>query len=942
MTCQLREPMKKLYFLILVFFVCQYLYSQTTITGGMVSGNWTSAGSPYLIQSSIYIDYGQSLTIHEGCEIVFEPGVEFLVNGTLNALGSLTDSIHFTSSGGSWEGLQLVGIWEYNSSILDYCIIENASTGVLTYFIESVSITNSSIRDNGTGILIQHSSAILTHLDVKNNTGYGIRMSGNCCGLEFLLSDFKVRNNGERGIDLEYDSGGTQEIKNGMVENNAGGGIFNSSVDGYALFYDVTIRNNGPTDFGGGIHAFASCSVENCRIEENIADYGGGIYFRTDYAIQNIQNSDILNNEANQSGGGIYLTDGATDVYNCRITGNTAGLNGGGIYIEKVNFLHGIQIRNLLVSNNESTGAGGGFYFEFVDGDLNIRQSTITSNIAGTAGGGFSFLDNSYNETVELNSSIIRVNTPDQIDNPVGGFELNYSNFEGGWMGPGTSNIDDDPVFTSQGMFPSDLNDGSPCINAGDPNAIPLPGETDLAGRERITNDTIDIGAYESGIETGPTWGLDIKVWLQGAYAGGTMSDLLLQQGLIPEIQPFDQQPWGYFGSDSITSGTNSEITDWILLELLDASSCESICPCSRFYRKAAFINSDGSLSGSAGTIRLVHEFSDSLFIILRHRNHLDIISATAAKDSAGIFQYDFTTGPGQALGGIESQRELSPGQWGMISGDINLNDSVSESDRISWQNFAGKNLYHPADLDFNGQVDNRDKNLFLLTNFGRISKIPASDTVFNCGDSFKDIRDGKCYPTVWIGDQCWMAANLNTGYLIDSLDNPAQNDTIEKYCYQDLETNCNQYGAFYTWDEMMNYSNLESQQGICPEGWHLPSDAEWKALEGFADSQFPQGDPEWDLAGWRGADAGLNLKSENSWMQSGNGSNLQGFNALPAGYREFNGGYFRINEGAYFWSSTEDDAEHAWRRGLYHTKGEVHRWNYEKSAGRSVRCLKD
>ena len=98
--------------LAMLFFVGQSIYPQTPVPGGAVSGIWDAAGSPYLVQNAISVDYGQTLSIEAGCEIIFQPGIEFLVNGTLEVNGTAADSVSFKCNMGSWEGFQIVGIWE--------------------------------------------------------------------------------------------------------------------------------------------------------------------------------------------------------------------------------------------------------------------------------------------------------------------------------------------------------------------------------------------------------------------------------------------------------------------------------------------------------------------------------------------------------------------------------------------------------------------------------------------------------------------------------------------------------------------------------------------------------------------------------------------------------------------------------------------------------------
>ncbi len=219
----------------------------------------------------------------------------------------------------------------------------------------------------------------------------------------------------------------------------------------------------------------------------------------------------------------------------------------------------------------------------------------------------------------------------------------------------------------------------------------------------------------------------------------------------------------------------------------------------------------------------------------------------------------------------------------------------------------------------------------------------------FECGGTLVDSRDGKTYATVLIGTQCWMAENLNIGIRINSTQGGYQqqnNGTIEKYCYANNEANCDIYGGLYEWPEAMQYVTTEGAQGICPVGWHIPTDNEWKILEGTVDSQYPVGDPEWDGTGWRGLDAGGNLKEEGTshWNSPNTGAtNSSGFTGLPGGYRSrYSGSFGHLGYYGYFWSSSQNDAFIAWLRYLVYNSAYVYRHYYFKEYGFSVRCLKD
>jgi uncharacterized protein (TIGR02145 family) len=199
----------------------------------------------------------------------------------------------------------------------------------------------------------------------------------------------------------------------------------------------------------------------------------------------------------------------------------------------------------------------------------------------------------------------------------------------------------------------------------------------------------------------------------------------------------------------------------------------------------------------------------------------------------------------------------------------------------------------------------------------------------------------GQVYNTIQIFSQCWLKENLNVGTMIDSLDNMTDNGQVEKYCYRNSEDSCGIYGGIYQWNEMMQYITQEGTQGICPPGWHLPTDEEWKVLEGAVDSQYGIGDPEWDIShDYRGYNAGTNLKSTNGWYGEDNGTDLFGFSGLPAGMRYGTGSFFYLGTGGYWWSSTEDYESDAFYRILNNVNPEVYRFDFDKEYGYNVRCL--
>jgi len=199
------------------------------------------------------------------------------------------------------------------------------------------------------------------------------------------------------------------------------------------------------------------------------------------------------------------------------------------------------------------------------------------------------------------------------------------------------------------------------------------------------------------------------------------------------------------------------------------------------------------------------------------------------------------------------------------------------------------------------------------------------------CGQTLYDTRDSKTYTTVQIGTQCWMAQNLNIGTMILETNDMADDGTIEKYCYDNTEANCDVYGGLYQWNEMMEYTTTEGIQGICPTGWHLPTDAEWTNLTTILGGE--------SVAGGKMKETGTT-----HWTAPNTGAtNSSGFTGLPAGFRNSpTSSIGGMGYGALLWSSTENLGSYAWFLYLYYNNSNGHRSYSSKFDGFSVRCLKD
>ncbi len=200
---------------------------------------------------------------------------------------------------------------------------------------------------------------------------------------------------------------------------------------------------------------------------------------------------------------------------------------------------------------------------------------------------------------------------------------------------------------------------------------------------------------------------------------------------------------------------------------------------------------------------------------------------------------------------------------------------------------------------------------IVLLTGDGRLG--------LGCG-KFVD-SEGVGYPTVQIGDRCWTAENLRTGFDGEGIE-------IDRYCHADDPANCELYGGLYAWDDAAR---------ICPDGWGLPGDDEWLEMERFL------GMEEADNIGWReSGNVGDRLKANDLCsVIGGPDCGSSGFDAVLAGYRDLEGDYFALDSFTYFWTSTES-GPNAWARHFRVNDPWSYRGTYDKGWALSVRCIKD
>ena len=239
---------------------------------------------------------------------------------------------------------------------------------------------------------------------------------------------------------------------------------------------------------------------------------------------------------------------------------------------------------------------------------------------------------------------------------------------------------------------------------------------------------------------------------------------------------------------------------------------------------------------------------------------------------------------------------------------------------------------------------------LGLLTEFGAEC---TPETTLSCGDLVS--YQGYDYTTVQIGEQCWFAENLRS-------ENYANGDTIPaglsdndwqittsgavaiygegiSTCYDnspdgdacDEAWSLNEYGLLYNW-----YA-VDDARGLCPSGWHVPTDGEWMTME----MALGISGAEANGTGWRGTDQGSQMKTETGWYNGGNGTNSSGFSGMPGGYSLESGYFVEAGVSGTWWSSSPSDFS-AWYRCLLNTYEGVNRNVHPQRYGCSVRCVQD
>lgn len=297
----------------------------------------------------------------------------------------------------------------------------------------------------------------------------------------------------------------------------------------------------------------------------------------------------------------------------------------------------------------------------------------------------------------------------------------------------------------------------------------------------------------------------------------------------------------------------------------------------------------------------------------------------------------------------------------------INISVDAEDKDGIVWEvRFFIDNMgvysskRYPYSYEWNTTGKNTDIYILKASALDDLGNSSSSEiTIYlSGGGETGEVTDydGNTYKTVKIGNQWWMAENLETRHYPDGteitlIENQAAWNSLDyddkAFCYYNYNANkeSDTYGALYNWTAAMNGQKISKNstigvQGVCPEGWHLPSDQEWKQLE------MNLGMDQYEVNGsrWRGTDEGSKLKESGSehWNCPNTvASNESGFSALPGGFCYSLSLFEGIGIRTFFWTSSSTYLD-GWYRSVNCEIEAIYRDTQDKKFGFSVRCVKD
>jgi len=595
-----------------------------------------------------------------------------------------------------------------------------------------------------------------------------VAVYGGFDGTETLLSerDF-VSNVTILSGDLDGDdvvSGSGAALSITGYEENSNHVIYNSGVNSTAILDGFTITGGYANDddalvFGGGVcNINSSPALSNCIITGNTSEWiAGGIYNSGSSPM--LTNCTISKNLVVEYNGGGMANEEASSptLTNCLISGNSAPGTDTGDAGAISNQNSAVILTNCTIAGNYGYRYGGAFE---MSGDSRPMSITLNNSIlwgnavhGPTSHGRQVYV---WGGTLSLNSTCFAYDQDYSIDSC--DIYIDPNGREAGNGGVPVLSIDGssittDPEYADPAAGDYRIYADSPCADAGDDSYNSETTDIRGPGYDRKLNKTsgaagtIDMGAYEFNLAVDINITLDLTVFLEGAFDTGTslMETTLKTEGFMPLTQPYNTAPWNYTGTEAVAS-IPADVVDWVLVELRDAASAAEAVSATVLagWPKAFFLKADGSIVDVDGTSLPGignPTITNSLYVVVRHRNHLAVMSSAGMSLSSGVYSYDFTTGLDQAYGGSSGYKQAGD-KYVMVGGDITHDGNIYVTDYNAWAvAFGTTDGYYKSDLNMDGDVYVTDYNLW-AANFGSTADTTIKSGLLNRSKYFSCVPD--------------------------------------------------------------------------------------------------------------------------------------------------------------------------------------------------------
>ena len=717
--------------------------------------------------------------------------------------------------------------------------------------------------------------------------------------------------------DLSIKNGYAPEINEYEWYDGMGGGIL-SVYSGVELI-SLNISNN-EANFGGGVTFYRSePKISNTIISNNTASTGGGGYFFM--LVLDPEFSDVIvRDNYSTYNGGFYFFNSSPRLTNVVIVNNSCDEalcydGAAGLYLSSSN----PQIVNSVISNNN-----GGGIFASSPNDIKLINTIIYDNYPN---GIYIVAMPSQNPLVVVAHS-----------NIVGGLNAfdTFGNINIQWL---DGNIDMDPAFVDSEDGNFSLQDNSPCIDAGTAY-FEYDGEVivDIPESEYY-NDAPDMGAFE--------WYPDIYGCMD-QFACNYVPQANIDDGNCEYAEDnydcegnclVDVDCMNICGGDAdfdscgICEGDGSsclflgDINNDGVINVIDIVMTVNLV-LSDIYDEVADVNEDG----------LLNVLDIVMLVGWVLNGEPNVVGCT--DESACNYDPDTTVDDGSC-----TYAEENYNCEGNCTAEIDC-AGVCGGDNSSAESCCGLPIYEDCTSDC--YLDILDE---CCTSEEADECGICFGTGTSCSPTVTDI-DGNVYGTVQVGDQLWITENLkathyNNGDVIPTGHSPSewadldQTETgaysiypfdEDEYSNATCENNCaDVYGNLYNW-----YA-VDDERGLCPEGFHIPSDGEYKQLEIF----LGMSEEEANSVGFRGNDEGGKIKEDGyvHWSYPNTGAtNESGITILPAGIRD--SGYHSMVFSSTLWTSSEENDGDAWYRQLSYSRSTINRNDRNKEIGYSVRCI--